>query len=71
MTELSLELQESGAKLAQCNVSKQTADQRVMDLTQELENNAGMSQGTEFVCTSNVHCHSLVMQQQSAEVGLL
>jgi len=40
VTELSLELQESHAKLAQCAVSKQAADQRVMDLTQEQENNA-------------------------------
>ena len=46
VTELSLELQESGAKLAQCNASKQAADQRVMDLTQELENNAGSTQET-------------------------
>ena len=41
MTELVLELAESNAKLEQCQASKQASDQRAVEMTQELENNAG------------------------------
>ena len=41
LIELTLELQESNSKLTQCQSAKQAADQRVLEMTQELENNAG------------------------------
>lgn len=40
MVELTHELQESSTKLAQCHRSHHAANQRIQDMTQELENNA-------------------------------
>lgn len=41
MTELTLELQETNHNLDECRAQKDTGDQRIMEMAQELENNAG------------------------------
>ena len=41
VTELTLELQETNHNLDECRAQKDTGDQRIMEMAQELENNAG------------------------------
>ena len=41
VTELTLELQETNNKLDECRAQKAAADQRILEMAQELENNAG------------------------------
>ena len=41
LTELTLELQESYQKLDESRTQKNAADQRITEMVQELENNAG------------------------------
>ena len=41
VTELTLELQETNHKLDQCRAQKDDAEQRIIEMAQELENSAG------------------------------